>query len=117
VGRSAAVPLPLPAPIDARGTEPVQVYNATSTEVRVLITGPTAHELTLPGCTGCPSVYEGGESCPGPEGKPSTTIQMRTGPYYLLQDRVDPASDDSVDEPITVEPGGGALCVTVRIGN
>jgi tetratricopeptide (TPR) repeat protein len=116
VGSRTTVSLPLPAPIDAPGSESVLVYNATSTDVRVLISGPTAHELTLPGCIGCPSVYETGESCPGPEGKPSTTIRMRTGPYYLLQDRVDPANDNSVNEPIVVQRGGGTLCVTVKSG-
>ena len=114
VGRSASVPLPLPAPLGAPGSEPVVVYNAAATEVRVLVTGPTAHEITLPPCPGCPPAYVGGaESCPGAAGMPSTTIQLRPGAYYVLQDRAELGPDESVDVPITVEPGGGELCVTV----
>ncbi len=116
VGRNVSVPLPLPAPIDAPGSAPVVVYNATSTDVRVLITGPTAHEISLDACPGCPAVYDGVESCPGAEGKPSVTLQMRPGPYYLLQDRSDGTRDDSVEEPFTVTSTGGTLCVTVSRG-
>jgi Tetratricopeptide repeat len=113
VGRTASVPIPLPAPIDVSGSEPVVLYNAVSTEVRVLVTGPTAHEITLPGCPGCPRVYEEGESCPGAAGKPSTMIQLRPGTYHVLQDRAELRLDESVDQPITVRRGGGELCVTV----
>lgn len=114
VGRTAAAPLPLPAPIDAPASEPVLVYNATSSNVRVLVTGPTAQEVTLPGCPGCPVSYPvGTESCPGPAGKPSSTIRLRPGTYYVLQDREQVGPDDTVGE-IAVKPGGGMLCVWVR---
>jgi tetratricopeptide (TPR) repeat protein len=114
VGRTASAPLPLPAPIDAPASEPVLVYNATSSNVRVLVTGPTAQEVTLPGCPGCPVSYPSGtESCPGAAGKPSSTIRLRPGTYYVLQDREQIGPDDTVGE-IRVQPGGGMLCVWVR---
>jgi hypothetical protein len=114
VGRAAGVPLPLPAPIDAPASEPVLVYNATSTPVRVLVAGPTAQEVTLPACAGCPVSYAAGaESCPGAAGRPSTPIRLRTGTYYVLQDRGVLGPDESVNVPITVRSGGGELCLTV----
>lgn len=114
VGRAAGVPLPLPAPIDAPASEPVLVYNAAGTEVRVLVAGPTAQEVTLPACPGCPGSYAPGtESCPGAAGKPSSTIRLRPGTYYVLQDREELGPDDSVNQPITVRAGGGELCVTI----
>lgn len=114
VGRAAGVPLPLPAPIDAPASEPVLVYNAAGTEVRVLVAGPTAQEVTLPACPGCPASYAAGtESCPGAAGKPSSTIRLRPGTYYVLQDRAELGPDESVNQPITVRAGGGELCVTV----
>jgi hypothetical protein len=114
VGRAAGVPLPLPAPIDAAGSEPVLLYNAAATEVRVLVTGPTAHEISLPPCPGCPASYAtDAQSCPGAAGKPSAALRLRPGTYYVLQDRSDVGPDESVNKPITVRPGGGELCVTV----
>jgi tetratricopeptide (TPR) repeat protein len=114
VGRAAGMTLPLPAPIDAPASEPVVVYNAAATEVRVLVAGPTAQELTLPPCPGCPASYvAGAESCPGAAGKPSSSIRLRPGTYYVLQDRAELGPDESVRDPITVQSGGGELCVTV----
>jgi tetratricopeptide (TPR) repeat protein len=114
VGRAAGMTLPLPAPIDAPASEPVVVYNAAATEVRVLVAGPTAQELTLPPCPGCPASYvAGAESCPGAAGRPSSSIRLRPGTYYVLQDRAELGPDESVRDPITVQSGGGELCVTV----
>jgi tetratricopeptide (TPR) repeat protein len=114
VGEAAGVPLPLPAPIDAPASEQVVVYNAAGTDVRVLVAGPTAQEVTLPPCPGCPASYAAGtESCPGAAGKPSSSIRLRPGTYYVLQDREELGPDDTVNEPITVRPGGGELCVTI----
>ncbi|TQM42943.1 hypothetical protein [Pseudonocardia cypriaca] len=114
VGLAAEMPLPLPAPIDAPASEPVVVYNAAGTEVRVLVAGPTAQEVTLPACPGCPASYAlGADSCPGAAGKPSSSIRLRPGTYYVLQDRDELGPDDTVKTPITVRPGGGELCVTI----
>jgi hypothetical protein len=117
VGRAAGVALPLPAPLGAPASEPVVLYNAAATEVRVLVAGPTAQEITLPACPGCPRSYvAGSDSCPGAAGKPSSPIRLRPGTYYVLQDREEFGPDDSVNEPITVQRGGGELCVTVTAG-
>jgi hypothetical protein len=114
VGSYKSVPMPLPAPIDAPASESVQVFNASSSEVRVLIAGPTALEITLPACLGCPST-EASNACPAPgPGMPSVPIRLRTGTYHVLQDRATVASD--ITEPINVQRGGGqlTLCVTPR---
>lgn len=115
VGKAAGVMLPLPVPIDAPATETVLVYNAASTDVRVLIAGPTAHELTLPACTACPPVYDTrAAACPGPSGRPSTPVRMRPGSYYVLQDRGEFDTDEGLKEPLVIRPGGGwQLCVTM----
>ncbi|MGH3586302.1 MAG: tetratricopeptide repeat protein, partial [Pseudonocardia sp.] len=114
VGRRASVPMALPAPIDAAGSEPVVLYNAVASEVHVLLTGPTAHEITLPACVGCPAVYERDQSCPGSAGKPSTTLQMRPGTYSVLQQRAEIRPTATVNQPVTVPRGGGELCVRVN---
>jgi hypothetical protein len=114
VGQAAGVSLPLPAPLGAPASEPVVVYNAAATEVRVLIAGPVAQEVTLPACPGCPASYPTGvESCPGAAGRPSSAIRLRPGTYYVLQDRSEFGPSDSVNDPINVQSGGGELCVTV----
>jgi hypothetical protein len=113
VGRAAGIPLPLPAPIDAPASETVLVFNTAASDVRVLLAGSTAHEVTLPACTTCPLAYETrAEACPGASGKPSTPIRMRPGAYYVLQDRGGPRVDDQVNLPVTIQPGGGWVCVT-----
>ncbi|MHA6617132.1 hypothetical protein [Pseudonocardia sp. DLS-67] len=115
VGAAAGRSLPLPAPIDAPASETVLVYNAAATEVRVLIAGPTAHEVTLPACTTCAPAYDSREAaCTGSDGKPSTSVRMRPGAYYALQDRGEFDTDAALNEPLIVRPGGGwRLCVTL----
>jgi hypothetical protein len=116
VGQAAGRPLPLPAPIDAPAGERLRVYNATSTDVRVLVAGPTAQEVTVPGCAGCPVSYPAGTtSCPGTAGMPSGETRLRLGTYYVLQDREELGPRASVSE-FTVRPGGGALCVWLTEG-
>jgi hypothetical protein len=114
VGRAAGLPLPLPAPLDAPGAQSVTLYNAAASEVRVLVAGPTAHEVTLPPCVGCPEVYETrAGSCPGAAGKPSVSLRMQPGTYYVLQERATVGPDQRVNEPLNVPAGGGwELCVT-----
>jgi hypothetical protein len=115
VGLRAGVPLPLPAPVDAAAGDAVVVYNAAATEVRVLVAGPTAHEIRLPACTGCPAAYPTrAESCPGSAGRPSASVRMSPGTYYVVQDRVELGPDEPVDAPFTLQPGGGwELCITI----
>jgi hypothetical protein len=117
VGRAAGRPLPLPAPIDAPANEPLRVYNATSTDVRVLFTGPTAQEVTVPGCAGCPASYPAGTTvCPGTAGRPVGETRLRVGTYYVMQDREELGPRASVSE-LTVGPGGStALCVWLMEG-
>jgi tetratricopeptide (TPR) repeat protein len=114
VGQAAGRPLPLPAPIDAPVSEPLLVYNATSSAVRVLLTGPTAQEVTVPGCPGCPASYPAGTtSCPGTAGKPSSETRVRVGTYFVMQDREELGATVTVSE-FTVQPGGAVLCVWVE---
>jgi tetratricopeptide (TPR) repeat protein len=118
VGRAAGLPLPLPAPLDAPAAQSVTLYNAAASEVRVLVAGPTAHEVTLPPCAGCPEVYETRTgSCPGSAGKPSVTLRMQPGTYYVLQERATMGPDQRVNEPLNVPAGAGwELCVTTTRG-
>jgi tetratricopeptide (TPR) repeat protein len=114
VGLVVGVPLPLPAPIDAPASETMVVYNATATEVRVLIAGPTAHEFTLPACVACLPVYNTrAEGCAGPSGRPSMPIRIQPGTYYLLQDRGEGRVDERAREPLPIQ-GSGQLCLTVH---
>jgi hypothetical protein len=42
---------------------------------------------------------------------------MRPGAYYVLQDRGAFDSDEPLNEPLTIRPGGGwQLCVTLTRG-
>jgi tetratricopeptide (TPR) repeat protein len=118
VGRAAELPLPLPAPLGAPASQSVTLYNAAASEVRVLVAGPNAHEVTLPPCVGCPEVYETqAGSCPGSAGKPSVSLRMNPGTYYVMQERATMGPDEQVNEPLNVPAGAGwELCVTTTRG-
>jgi tetratricopeptide (TPR) repeat protein len=119
VGRAAGLQLPLPAPLGAPASQSVTLYNAAASEVRVLVAGPNAHEVTLPPCVGCPEVYETqAGSCPGSAGKPSVSLRMQPGTYYVLQERATMGPDEQVNEPLNVPAGSGwELCVTTTRGS
>ncbi len=81
----AEVPIPAPLGDDSPGPNPVTFYNDSPYEVRVLVAGPTAHEFILPACPDCPATYTTpDEACPTFDGRPSATLRLAPGTFYLL---------------------------------
>lgn len=80
-------PAALPGPFagDNPGSIPVTLYNDNPAEVRVYVLGPTAHEIVLPGCPGCPASYAtDGEACPTFDGRPSARLTLPAGEYTVI---------------------------------
>lgn len=80
-------PAALPGPFagDTPGPIPVTLYNDNPAEVRVYVLGPTAHEIVLPGCAGCPASYAtDGEACPTFDGRPSARLTLPAGDYTII---------------------------------
>lgn len=80
-------PAALPGPFagDNPGSIPVTLYNDNPAEVRVFVLGPTAHEIVLPGCPGCPASYAtDGEACPSFDGRPSARLTLPAGDYTII---------------------------------
>ncbi|MBC8093620.1 MAG: hypothetical protein H7Y15_17135, partial [Pseudonocardia sp.] len=98
-------PQPLPGPYagDNPGSIPLTLYNDNPAEVRVLIAGPTAHEVVLPGCPGCPAEYPSSVgACPSLDGKPSFRLTLPAGGYTVIGQY--PSADPSVQSNL-VESG------------
>lgn len=98
----------LPAPFGEVGSERVVVYNSRPVEVRILIAGPTAHELTLPACGGCQDSYpDAAAGCPGAAGRPTMELRLRQGTYETVH-----SSSGVTSSGLTfdVQAGGGELC-------
>lgn len=77
----------VPAPLGGNSSGNIELifYNDNPLEARVLVSGPTAHEITVPGCPGCPAQYAPGDStCPNLAGKPSVTLRLQPGTYDVL---------------------------------
>lgn len=87
VEKAGGSPPVLPAPLggNSPGSIVLTFYNDSPLEARVLIAGPTAHEITVPGCPGCPAQYEpGAKVCPTFAGKPSVTLRLQPGTYDMF---------------------------------
>ncbi|MBW0116267.1 tetratricopeptide repeat protein, partial [Pseudonocardia abyssalis] len=84
--QGAALPaLPGPFAGDSPGSIPLTLYNDNPSEVRVYVVGPTAHEIVLPGCAGCPATYAtDGEACPTFDGRPSARLTLPAGSYTII---------------------------------
>lgn len=77
----------LPAPLGGNSPGNIELifYNDNPLEARILVAGPTAHEITVPGCAGCPAEYAAGDKgCPTFAGKPSATLRLRPGSYDVF---------------------------------
>lgn len=92
VAKQTSDPLVVPAPLDRPGSLKVTLYNITSSEMKVSLTGSSAAEVTLPGCGGCPNSVAPGTPCPDPAGKPATSVQVDPGLYHFLLDADVPKS-------------------------
>jgi tetratricopeptide (TPR) repeat protein len=103
---SGAVVLPAPLGGDSPGRNPVTFYNATPNEVHVLVAGPTAHELTLPPCPGCPAEYaSAADACKTFDGLPSATLRLGTGEFDTLSDFPTNATVDPLTDTFVVQSG------------
>jgi hypothetical protein len=87
VAVAAGVQLPVPPPVGDNnpGSIPVTFYNDSNAPLTVLVAGPTAHELTLPGCAVCPAEYAVGApaACATFDGRPSVTMRLTPAQYYF----------------------------------
>lgn len=102
---AGAPPAALPGPFvgDTPGSIPVTIYNDNPAAVRVYVLGPTAHEIVLPGCPGCPASYAAeGQACPTFDGRPSARLTLPAGDYTIISQY--PASNPAV-ETSAVERG------------
>lgn len=100
----------LPAPLggNSPGTIELTIYNDNPLEARVFVAGPTAHEITIPGCPGCLAVYEHADNkCPTLTGKPSVTLRLKAGTYDTLVVRPDNATirNKKLISTRTIKPG------------
>jgi tetratricopeptide (TPR) repeat protein len=103
-------PPPLPGPLagDSPGSIPYQFFNLSPYEVRLLVNGPTTHEVVIPPCPQCPASYpiDLDQSCPERFGKPSVTLRLRPGVYDdLAFAPSEPDIDESEVETTTLQPG------------
>lgn len=104
IGEEHVAPVALPGPDvgDETGDNVVTVYNDSPTEVLVRLSGPTAHEFTLPPCPECPATYaDPADACPTFDGRPSYTLRLAPGSYAELisspaDTSIEPMSSTSV---------------------
>jgi hypothetical protein len=87
-GQSMRVPAPYSG--NNPGANPVVFYNdSREGPVTVRMTGPTAHEFTIPACgRACPVDYPPlATACPTYNGRPSVTLNLPRGTYYFTTER------------------------------
>jgi hypothetical protein len=92
--RRAPLP-PLTGPLSGNSAGPISFdfVNVSPYEVRVLINGPTTHEVILPPCTDCPATYPVEPNCDDVRaGRPTITLGLQPGAYDRLA--YAPASPD-----------------------
>lgn len=117
IAEQANVTLPVPPPLggNSPGTLAVTFYNDARSELRLLLAGPTAHEVVLPACGTCPVDYpKGAWACPTYAGRPSVTLRLKSGKYHYLPLREDPMIETQANS-FTLKPGAGQLvCMYVE---
>jgi hypothetical protein len=86
VAKQTSDALVVPAPLDRPGSLKITLYNITSSPMKVYLTGSSAAEVELPGCSGCPAGVASGTPCPDPAGKPAVSTQVDPGLYHVLLD-------------------------------
>lgn len=93
------VTLPMPPPLGGNdpGSIPMTFYNDSQEPLTILVAGPTAHEITIPACPGCPASYPKDDpaACADLTGRPSVTLRLTPATYYYLTD-----SQDWVEEEL-----------------
>jgi TolA-binding protein len=104
VAVAAKVRLPVPPPLggNSPGTLELVVYNDSSDPLRLLLAGPTAHDVSLPGCRSCPRTYSRGDpkACASLSGLPSVKLRLNPGTYrFTTVDTAIPATDKEIIRP------------------
>jgi tetratricopeptide (TPR) repeat protein len=104
-GPPAIPKLPPPLGGDTPGSISVTFYNDSPQETEILISGPTAHRFTLPGCPTCPEEYANeADGCQELAGRPSRRLRLLPGDYQLLNQDLQGMARPLVD---TVTVTGG----------
>ncbi|HEY0636821.1 MAG TPA: tetratricopeptide repeat protein, partial [Pseudonocardiaceae bacterium] len=84
-GATPAPALPPPLAGNSPGSILLTLYNDSSSATEVLITGATAHRVTLDACGSCPAEYAtAAEACRNTRGLPSIQLRLRPGNYHML---------------------------------
>lgn len=106
VGLAMKVTLPLPPPLGGNntGSIPISFYNDSRDPVTVLIAGPTAHQIKLPGCPACPKMYPKNDpkACADLAGRPSVTLRLTPTTYYYTTESAGLMHDVSNKVPLQV---------------
>lgn len=107
VAIAAQVDMPLPPPLGGNdpGSIPVTFYNDSNVPVKILVAGPTAHEVSIPACPGCPASYPKDDpaACKDLTGRPSVTLRLPPNTYYYTTD--DPDTNKQATNSVTPRPG------------
>ena len=77
------------APLGAGGPITITFYNTVNSAIDMQLAGSTAHEFTLPACTGFPEAYAAGtgeDACDSPVGRPLFAVGLNAGTHHLLAD-------------------------------
>ncbi|OLT13932.1 hypothetical protein BJF78_20810 [Pseudonocardia sp. CNS-139] len=112
---------PLPGPLAGDNVGPVAytIYNDSPYEVRVLLNGPTTHEVVIPPCPDCGTGYAvPPPDCPSRPGLPSVTLRLLVGVYDDLAFSPSQPDVDEVVDTNTFEPGFDySACYYPIVGN
>lgn len=116
VANGAPVPLPAPLGGNSPGTVELTYYNTSQDPARILVSGPTAHEIVIPPCPNCAPLLVGApDDCEYGADRPSVTLRLQPGVYEDLL--VGGRDVDGGDRgPRVIEPGFYYWdCVVTRI--
>ncbi|MGB3442016.1 MAG: hypothetical protein WBA97_24995, partial [Actinophytocola sp.] len=90
VASAMDVTLPMPPPLGGNdpGSITMTFYNDSQKPVKVLLAGPTAHEINVPACELCPANYAKDDpaACGNLDGRPSVTLHLPPATYYYTTD-------------------------------
>ena len=107
VAMAMKVTLPVPPPLAGNdpGSIPMTFYNDSQDELKVLIAGPTAHEITVPACEQCPATYAEDDpaACANLDGRPSVTLHLTAATYYYTTENRNWVEE--LSDSVTIEAG------------
>lgn len=92
VAEIAKVKLPVPPPYrgDSPGFVPFLFFNDSNREARILLAGPTTHDITIPACRTCPAGYPDGspKACAELRGLPFVRLALLPGKYHYITEEI-----------------------------